>query len=1192
VRLPVMLAVLCACVVGSGGCGQQERPDPSSEAYQQAVASFYTGLAALQVGELGYAEQKLTAVTKQAPREPAAWANRGVLAMRRNAFEEATRHLQKARDRAPDRNAHIRFLQGVVARQRGAFAEAAEHLRRAAEIDSSTVKALYALAKVRRQQGGEGDTAAARVQPLLNRILEQQPGNLVILLEQARLAAGRDDAEGLRAAVAQIAKQHRDTWPAEAKKRFDALRQAAEASSLGRAATQVAFLENLLKSVPAYRADLAAVQTPAGQIGEPVARLLRLPEPSPNPAPPDDSLTFAAAPLATGDTGSSNAPADTTAWPWAGALSLMARQSPQLAFSLPSIVVADGRRVRIDTGSTVPFPGGPSATPPAPHGVAAMDYDYDFERDLVLAGRGGMRLFRHEQADATAGGGGEVTFTNVTDQLGLPASVTEAAYTGAWPLDLDQEGDVDLLLATPGGGPPRVLRNNGDGTFGRWTLFDEGPFQDDHSGLRDFAWTDLNGDGDPDAVSLRRDGRLVALENQRAEAFAPMTLPPQADSVRALDAADVNRDGVIDLLALRANGSLWRFSHRRASGDFESARLVRGSGNLAGGNARLFARDLDNNGGLDLLVSTAERTRVWLSNAQDQFPSSLGRSLDARVSAITDLDGNGRLDLVGHALQGRPVRLASRGAKNYRGKNVRPRAAKTRGDRRINPFGIGGEIGLRAGLLYQKRPIDDPVVHFGLGTHDRVDVARIVWPNGTQQAEFDLASDQSALARQRLKGSCPWLFAHNGEDVNFVTDLLWRTSLGLRINAQGTAGVVHSIDWVKIGSDALAPRPSDGGDGRYYDLRVTAELWETHFFDRVTLMTVDHPDTTRVFVNERFQLPPPTPAVRPMSPPRPVARAWDSAGRDVTDAVRTRDGRHLSGFSLGPYQGIAEEHYVEVKLGEEAPSDGPLWLVASGWVYPTDSSINLAVSQSEQPKPKGLTLEVPDGEGGWRVAEPNLGFPAGKNKTVLIDLSDVSFPEGAPRRLRLRTNMEIYWDRLAWAKERPDAKVRTRRLSARTAELRYRGFSATRKPRRSFPETPDYSRVARTGQVWRDLVGYHTRFGPVRELVTQTDDRYVIMNAGDELALRFTEPPPPEDWTRDFVLVNDGWVKDGDYNTGHSKTVRPLPYHGMSGYARAPGPLAQDSAYQKHPEDWQTYHTRYVTPRRFQTALAPPVGGG
>ncbi|PSQ84619.1 MAG: hypothetical protein BRD44_00340, partial [Bacteroidetes bacterium QS_7_67_15] len=161
-RLPALLAVLCACVVGSGGCGQQERPDPSSEVYQQAVASFYTGLAALQVGELGYAEQKLTAVTKQAPQEPAAWANRGVLAMRRNAFEEAARHLQKARDRAPDRNAHIRFLQGVVARQRGAFAEAAEHLRRAAEIDSSTVKALYALAKVRRQQGGEGDTAAAR----------------------------------------------------------------------------------------------------------------------------------------------------------------------------------------------------------------------------------------------------------------------------------------------------------------------------------------------------------------------------------------------------------------------------------------------------------------------------------------------------------------------------------------------------------------------------------------------------------------------------------------------------------------------------------------------------------------------------------------------------------------------------------------------------------------------------------------------------------------------------------------------------------------------------------------------------------------------------------------------------------------------------------------------------------------------
>jgi hypothetical protein len=183
--------------------------------------------------------------------------------------------------------------------------------------------------------------------------------------------------------------------------------------------------------------------------------------------------------------------------------------------------------------------------------------------------------------------------------------------------------------------------------------------------------------------------------------------------------------------------------------------------------------------------------------------------------------------------------------------------------------------------------------------------------------------------------------------------------------------------------------------------------------------------------------------------------------------------------------------------------------------------------------------------------------------------------------------MEIYWDRLAWARDRSAAPVDTHRVEPATARLRYRGFSATHKPERSVPETPDYQTIAATTQQWRDLVGYHTRFGDVRELVMNTDDRYVIMNAGDEMRLRFPVPPARRpSWTRDFILVGDGWVKDGDYNTGFSRTVRPLPYHGLRDYTRPPVPLEEDPAYRRHPEDWQTYHTRYVTPRRFQQSLA------
>jgi hypothetical protein len=324
------------------------------------------------------------------------------------------------------------------------------------------------------------------------------------------------------------------------------------------------------------------------------------------------------------------------------------------------------------------------------------------------------------------------------------------------------------------------------------------------------------------------------------------------------------------------------------------------------------------------------------------------------------------------------------------------------------------------------------------------------------------------------------------------------------------------------------------------------------------------------------------------APPQPVAHAWDDRGQEVTDLVRGLDGRYLDSFGRGAYQGVTRNHYVDIDLGGDVPSTGPLWLLASGWIRPTDSSINVAISQSRHAPPQSLHLEVPDGQGGWVVAKADLGFPAGKTKTIVIDLQGIWRP-GTPRLVRLRTNMEIYWDALAWALASPDAELKTQRLSPQTAELRYRGFSVVHAADRASPELPQYGVLEGTAPRWRDLIGYYTRFGDVRDLLQAVDDRYVIMNAGDELVLRFvTPPPPPAGWRRDFVLIGDGWVKDGDYNTTFSATVLPLPAHDQPDYTTPPGHLEDDPVYRRHAHDWQRYHTRYITPQRFHEALRTP----
>jgi hypothetical protein len=235
--------------------------------------------------------------------------------------------------------------------------------------------------------------------------------------------------------------------------------------------------------------------------------------------------------------------------------------------------------------------------------------------------------------------------------------------------------------------------------------------------------------------------------------------------------------------------------------------------------------------------------------------------------------------------------------------------------------------------------------------------------------------------------------------------------------------------------------------------------------------------------------------------------------------------------------------------------------------------------------PHGLSLEAQNGDGSWRTVNPDLGFPAGKTKTVLIDLSGVR----GSKRLRLRTNLEIYWDALHVAVP-ASVSPRTTRIPVAGGELRFRGFSATDSPRGDAPETPHYDRLVSTSPRWRDLSGYHTRFGDVTELIEHVDDRYVIMNAGDELRLTFGEMAgPAPGWRRDYVLIGDGWEKDGDYNTGFSQTVLPLPSHDRPAYGKGTTSLTLegDPVYQRHPEDWQRYHTRYVTPQRFLRALAP-----
>ncbi len=125
---------------------------------------------------------------------------------------------------------------------------------------------------------------------------------------------------------------------------------------------------------------------------------------------------------------------------------------------------------------------------------------------------------------------------------------------------------------------------------------------------------------------------------------------------------------------------------------------------------------------------------------------------------------------------------------------------------------------------------------------------------------------------------------------------------------------------------------------------------------------------------------------------KPMAAAEDGQGRDVTKEIAARDEVYADGYEKSPYQGVAKEWTFTFDLGE-APA-APLRLLMEGWIFPADASLNLAVAQrSDYPwLPPRLEVETADG---WQVLMPNMGFPAGKTKAMVVDTP--ALPEGASR---------------------------------------------------------------------------------------------------------------------------------------------------------------------------------------------------
>jgi len=239
--------------------------------------------------------------------------------------------------------------------------------------------------------------------------------------------------------------------------------------------------------------------------------------------------------------------------------------------------------------------------------------------------------------------------------------------------------------------------------------------------------------------------------------------------------------------------------------------------------------------------------------------------------------------------------------------------------------------------------------------------------------------------------------------------------------------------------------------------------------------------------------------------------------------------------------------------------------VLSGYIYPTPTSVSVGLAQDPaNPPGQPPALWVPDAAGEWREVRPFCGFPGGKNKTIVLDLSDAFLARDY--RLRLVTNFEIYWDEAFFTLDEAPAEIRQTPVELARADLHHRGFSRRVTNPHNAPDSYLYDQVD-PSTLWLPMQGAFTRYGDVRPLLTTEDDHLLVFGFGDELTLEFTPPlPPPAGWKRDYILHNVGWDKDCDPNVRQCATVAPMPFRNL-----ANDPAGEDSAaYRDYLRTWQT----------------------
>jgi len=422
-------------------------------------------------------------------------------------------------------------------------------------------------------------------------------------------------------------------------------------------------------------------------------------------------------------------------------------------------------------------------------GVAIGDYDNDGYEDIFVGGVYHNTLYHNN---------GDGTFTDVTAKAGLPTKPDPGygplwSVGGAW-VDVNNDGLLDLLVVNYlqwdgskepvcldnghkeychpkfyGQTPNQLFLNNGNGTFTDVSV---------SSGLRAHPGkgmgagvADYDLDGRPDFFiandklfnslfhNLFHKEGGVKFEEVAFDANVALREDGKYISGMGVDFRDLDNDGYPDICLAALDNETFPIYKNTGKGDFvevtSQSKMGQLSGSMAGYSPMIA--DFDNDGWKDIFVSrghvqsllasshvlVAQNNTVFRNLGGMQFAALTAEAGFAsqaparhRGSAMGDLDGDGRLDIVVSALSA-PAEIwmnQSPGSNHW----LELRLEGTRSNR--DAIGARIKIVTKSGAQYNHvttsvgyASSSAGPVHFGLGQNASVDLVEIHWPSGVVQ---------------------------------------------------------------------------------------------------------------------------------------------------------------------------------------------------------------------------------------------------------------------------------------------------------------------------------------------------------------------------------------------------------------------------------------------------------------------------